>query len=215
MLPRCWWQRSTFFAPEYSYGELRGILPLFDWMAEPMFMNAALIKLLRSHLDAGDVWHVTQVLRLITRLCSSSLQTRLLPPPHLSQPPLHHLEETPVLPKNRPIPLSHRSHHPQLSFRKKNLQLISRRLRLLIVQMPNTPLLGQLLLLLQQLQKQQQQQLPPQPPHLRDLPAPCMPLPSSKSKLRRLMSCLQQVRNHFLSFSHSSSSATPIPSSRT
>ena len=107
-------------------------------------MNAALIQLLRSRLDAGDVWFImdmTQMLRLITRLCSSSLQTRLLPPPHLSRLPLH--PETLALPKHRPMPLSHRSHHPQLSFRKMNQQLIARRLRLLIVQMPKTPLPGQ------------------------------------------------------------------------
>jgi hypothetical protein len=147
-------------------------------------MNAALIQLLRSRLDAGDVWYImdmTQILRLITRLRSSSLQTRLLPPPHLSRLPLH--PETLALLKHRPMPLSHRSHHPQLSFWKMNQQLIARRLRLLIVQMPKTPLPGQQLLLLQP-QKQQQQQLPPRLPHLRDPLAPCMLLPSSKSKLR-------------------------------
>jgi hypothetical protein len=37
----------------------RGIIPLIDWMAEPSFMNSAVIKLVRAQLDAGDAWHVT------------------------------------------------------------------------------------------------------------------------------------------------------------
>ncbi len=33
----------------------RGILPLIDWITEPSFVNSALIQLLRSRLDAGDL----------------------------------------------------------------------------------------------------------------------------------------------------------------